>query len=108
MAARLAGPRIPPGGVVVVARSSTTHSSSALPSGRGRPAPYRTPLFSGLLEGIGGDLSPDRDPAGFRERVQVGGAAEACPGAGGEDPAERRVRRVVHGLVVDVDDPGRD
>jgi len=35
MAARLAGPRIPPGGVVVVADSSTIGSSSALPSGRG-------------------------------------------------------------------------
>ena len=35
MAARLAGPRIPAGGVVVVADSSTIGSSSALPSGRG-------------------------------------------------------------------------
>ena len=49
MAALLACPRIPPGGVVVVADSSTIGSSSTLPSGADDPLPDRTPSFSGLL-----------------------------------------------------------
>src|SRR5215472_18642374 len=53
------------------------------------------------LERIRSDVCAHRDPAGVGERVQVGRAAEAGAGARGEDAAERGVRRVVHGLVVD-------
>src|SRR6202000_2946169 len=47
-------------------------------------------------------------PASIGEGVQVGGAAEAGPGTGGQQATERDVGLVVDGLVVDVHDPGGD
>src|SRR5262245_7190744 len=53
--------------------------------------------------------APHRDPAQIGEGVDVGvGATEANAGARVADAAERRRGVVVDGLVVDMDDPGRD
>src|SRR5690349_13055696 len=61
-----------------------------------------------ILEGVGGDVAPDRDPSLVGEGIEVGRAAEAGAGAGVPHAAERGHRLVVDGLVVDVDDAGRD
>src|ERR1035441_3807562 len=58
------------------------------------------------LEGIWGNVTTDGDPARVCERLEIGCPAETRTGSGGADAAERRVGRVVHGLVVDVPDPG--
>src|SRR5689334_19671770 len=65
-----------------------------------------TVISSQRLEGIGRDVTADGHPAGIGERLQVSDPAEPGAGAGGADPAERDVRLVVHGLLVDVHDPG--
>src|SRR5258708_19559256 len=59
-------------------------------------------------ERIRGDVAADGDPAGVGEGVQVGRAAEPRARTRSTNSAERRVRRVVDRLVVDVHDAGRD
>src|ERR1700722_7256318 len=59
------------------------------------------------LERIGGDVATDGHPAGVRERVQVSRTGEPGAGARGPEAAERDVRLVVDGLLVDMHDTGR-
>jgi hypothetical protein len=71
MAARLACPRIPSGGVVVAADSSTIGSSSALPAGaRMARSLIGRPLSRSLLGGVSWpavSLSQDVSPSPDRE-----------------------------------------
>lgn len=57
---------------------------------------------------MAGRLVAHGRPAQLGEGLQIGPAAEPCAGAGRGDAAEWRDRLVVHRLVVDVDDAGRD
>src|ERR1700722_10093762 len=59
------------------------------------------------LERIGGNVAADGHPAGIRERLQISRTAEAGTGTGGPGAAERDVRLVVDGLLVDMHDTGR-
>src|SRR6476660_1806952 len=65
-------------------------------------------VMAATLERVRGNVAPDGDPTLVGEGIEVGLAAEARAGARGQYPAERSDRLVVDGLVVDVDDAGRD
>src|SRR5271165_6245 len=57
-------------------------------------------------ERIGARLILDRHPLPLGEFLPVGGTADSCAVARGADAAERNVRLIGDGLVVDVQKPG--
>ena len=97
----------------LVPRRRPDHHELAGP-GRGVPGPAGPGRLVGpglddqVSERVAGRLPAHRDPPGLGERLDVRGRATDPPEPGGADAAERDVRLVVHGLVVDVHDPGRD
>ena len=90
------------------ARAGRSPSVDLSPSRQIRESDKSTTRRCGS-EGVGGQVAAQRHPLGLGERLDVGLRA-AVPGAGAgcADPAERRDRLVVHGLVVDVHQAGRD